>query len=121
LVGGRPSLPRAGVHPHAPPARGGDQEGGTTFTFVADGIESALDQARAAAGDRNVAVAGGADVVQQYLRAGLLDELQIHVAPLLRGDGVRLFDQLDPERTRLELTRVIESPAVAHIAYRVVK
>ena len=97
------------------------KEGGTTFTFVTDGIGSALEQARAAAGDRNVAVAGGADVVQQYLQAGLLDELQIHVAPLLLGDGVRLFDHLDPARTRLDLTRVIESPAVTHIAYRVVK
>jgi dihydrofolate reductase len=63
------------------------KQGGTTFTFVTDGIESALDQARAAAGDKDVAVAGGADVAQQYLRAGLLDDLQVHVAPLLLGDG----------------------------------
>src|SRR5206468_8536257 len=72
------------------------KQGGTSFTFVTDGIESALDQARAAAGDRDVAVAGGASIAQQYLRAGLLDELQIHLVPLLLGEGgVRLFDRLD--------------------------
>jgi dihydrofolate reductase len=96
-------------------------QGGTTFTFVTDGIDAALTQARAAAGDRNVAVAGGANVVQQYLRAGSIDELQIHVAPLLLGDGVRLFDELGAERPALEVTRVIESPAVTHIRYRVVR
>src|SRR3712207_2711382 len=67
-------------------------EGGTTFTFVADGIESALEQARAAAGEREVRIAGGADVVQQYLRAGLVDEFQVHVAPVLLGGGVRLLE-----------------------------
>jgi dihydrofolate reductase len=95
------------------------KEGGTTFTFVTDGIESALDQARAAAGERDVFIAGGADVAQQYLAAGLLDELQIHVAPLLLGDGVRLFH--GSARPELELTRVLESPKVTHIRYRVVK
>jgi dihydrofolate reductase len=93
------------------------KEGGTTFTFVTDGFESALADARAAAGEKNVHVAGGANVVQQYL--GLLDELQIHVAPLLLGDGVRLFG--GSARPELELTRVIESPKVTHIRYRVVK
>jgi dihydrofolate reductase len=102
---------------HAPGAAGG----GTTFTFVTDGIESALEQARAAAGDKDVAVAGGANVAQQYLRAGLLDELQVHVAPLSLGDGVRLFDELGGEPIGLECTRVIESPAVTHLRYRVVK
>src|SRR5215203_3961125 len=77
-----------------------NKEGGTTFTFVTDGIESALEQARAAAGDDDVAVAGGADVVQQYLRAGLLDEIQLHVAPVLLGDGVRLFDAPVPDPPR---------------------
>jgi dihydrofolate reductase len=91
------------------------------FAFVTDGIEAALDQARAAAGDQNVAVAGGADVAQQYLRAGLLDEIQIHLVPKLLGDGVRLLDELDPERVKLELTRVIDSPSVTHLRYRVVK
>src|SRR5438132_14411291 len=82
------------------------KEGGTTFTFVTDGIESALEQARAAAGDKDVSLAGGADVAQQYLRAGLLDELQIHVAPLLLGGGVRLFDDLGAEPIALQPTRV---------------
>jgi dihydrofolate reductase len=93
---------------------------GTTYTFVTDGIESALEQARAAAGGRNVAVAGGADVVQQYLAAGLLDELQIHVVPLLLGGGVRLFDGA-PAGTKLELVRVVPSSAVTHVKYRVVR
>ena len=97
------------------------KEGGTSYTFVTDGIEAALEQARAAAGDKDVSVAGGASVAQQYLNAGLLDELQIHVAPLLLGDGVRLFDQLGTEPPKLEVTRVIESPTVTHLRYRVVK
>lgn len=95
--------------------------GGTTFTFVTDGIEAALEQARAAAGGKDVVVAGGADLVQQYLKAGLLDELQIHVVPLLLGDGVRLFENLGAGEVELEATRVIASPAVTHLKYRVVK
>ena len=94
------------------------KEGGTTFTFVTDGIESALEQARAAAGEKDVAVAGGARVAQQYLDAGLLDELQIHVAPVLLGGGVRLFEN---EHAEIELVRVVESPAVTHLRYRVAK
>jgi dihydrofolate reductase len=97
------------------------KQGGTSYTFVTDGIEAALDRARAAAGGKNVAIAGGADVVQQYLRAGLLDEMQIHVAPLLLGGGVRLFGDLDGEAPKLEIMRVVESPAVAHLRYRVLK
>jgi dihydrofolate reductase len=96
------------------------KKGGTSYTFVTDGIEAALERARAAAGDRNVAIGGGADVVQQYLRAGLLDELQIHVAPLLLGGGVRLFGDLDTAPVGLEITRVIGSPDVTHLRYRVV-
>jgi dihydrofolate reductase len=94
---------------------------GTSYTFVTDGIESALEQARLAAGDKNVAVAGGADVVQQYLKAGMLDELEVHVVPVLLGGGVRLFDNLEPGQVELEPTRVVESPAVTHLSYRVVK
>jgi dihydrofolate reductase len=97
------------------------KQGGTTFTFVTEGSDAALAEARAAAGEKNVAVAGGANVVQQYLRDGLIDEMQIHIAPLLLGDGVRLFDELGAERPVVEVTRVIESPAVTHIRYRVVK
>jgi dihydrofolate reductase len=97
------------------------KEGGTTFTFVTDGIEPALEQARAAAGDKNVAIGGGANVVQQYLNSGLLDELQIHLSPVLLADGVRLFDNLASGQLGLECTRVIESPTVTHLKYRVVK
>jgi dihydrofolate reductase len=96
-------------------------QGGTSFTFVTDGIEAALEQARAAAGEKNVAVAGGASIAQQTLQAGFLDEIQIHVAPLLLGDGVRLFDHVGGEPAKLEITRVIESPLVTHLKYRVVK
>jgi dihydrofolate reductase len=95
-----------------------EKEGGTTFTFVTDGIESALEEARAAAGDKDVAIAGGARVAQEYLGAGLLDELQIHVAPVLLGDGVRLFEN---EHAEIELVRVVESPVVTHLRYRVAK
>lgn len=95
-------------------------EGETTFTFVTDGIESALSQAMAAAGDNKVQV-GAANVAQQYLRAGLLDEIQVHVVPVLLGAGVRLFDQLGDEPIELEQTRVIESTGVTHLRYRVVK
>jgi dihydrofolate reductase len=96
-----------------------EKAGGTTFTFVTDGIESALEQAKAAAGEKDVYIGGGADVAQQYLRAGLLDEMQIHVAPVLLGGGVRLFG--DGANANLELTRTIESPLVTHISYRVVR
>jgi dihydrofolate reductase len=96
------------------------KEGGTTFTFVTDGIESALEQARAAAGDKDVAIAGGAKVAQQYLAAGLLDEFQLHIAPVLLGDGVRLFENhLGPDSREVECTRVIASPGVTHLRYRV--
>jgi dihydrofolate reductase len=95
------------------------KQGGTSFTFVTDGIEAALAQARAAAGGGDVALAGGASVAQQYLKAGLLDELQIHVAPVLLGGGVRLFDGVGPDPIALEVTRVIDSPAVTHLKFRV--
>ena len=91
------------------------------LTFVTDGIEAALEQARAAAGDTDVAVYGGANVAQQYLEAGLLDELQIHLVPVLLGGGVRLFDHLGTEQPELEGTRVKQSPAVTHLRYRVAK
>jgi dihydrofolate reductase len=98
-------------------------EGGTTFTFVTDGIEAALEQAKEAAGGKDVALGGGADVAQQYLKAGLLDEMLLHVVPILLGDGTRLFEHgLAEEPATLEPTRVIESPTgVAHLRYRVVK
>jgi dihydrofolate reductase len=104
-------------HPREPLVK----EGGTTFTFVTEGIEAALDQARSAAGEKNVTIAGGASAIQQYLKAGLVDEFQVHVAPMLLGDGARLFENLEDDLPELEVTRVIESPAVTHVKYRVVK
>jgi dihydrofolate reductase len=95
--------------------------GDTTFTFVTDGIEAALEQARAAAGDRDVSIGGGANVAQQYLKAGLLDEVEIHLTPVLLGSGTPLFHDLGPEPPELECTRVIEAPGVTHLQYRVVK
>ena len=95
--------------------------GDTTFTFVSDGIEQALEQAKAAAGDKDVSIGGGADIAQQFLKAGLVDEIQIHVAPLVLGGGIRLFDQLGDAQLELEKTRVIDSPAVTHLRFRVVR
>ncbi len=100
-------------HARAPLA----MQGGTSFTFVTDGIESALEQAREAAGDDDIAIAGGASAVQQYLAAGLLDELHLHIVPIVLGAGERLLDGVgDPQ---LEPVEVIASPAVTHVRYRV--
>jgi dihydrofolate reductase len=95
------------------------KEGGTTFTFVTEGVEAALDRARAAAGEADVAVGGGGSVVQQFIAAGLLDELQVHVVPVLLGDGVRLFDgKLSRVPVELKCTRTAESPSgVSHLRY----
>jgi dihydrofolate reductase len=92
-----------------------EMEGGTTFHFVTDGLESALEQARAAAGDQDVAIAGGASVVNQALAAGALDELYLHVVPLVLGAGERLFE--DVGDVELAPVDVIASPAVTHIRY----
>jgi dihydrofolate reductase len=96
-------------------------QGGTTFTFVTDGIAAALEEARAAAENKDVFVGGGASVVQQYLKAGLLDELQINVAPVLLGGGTRLFDVTGGPQPALEIIRVVEAPAVTHLRFRVMK
>ena len=103
-------------HPREPVTK----QGGTTFTFVTDGIESALEQARVAAGGKDVAIAGGANAIQQFLNAELVDELQIHLAPMLLGDGVRLFDHASAD-LELEITKVVESPRVTHLTFRVLK
>jgi dihydrofolate reductase len=95
-------------------------KGGTTFHFVTDGIESALEKARAAAGGKDVMLWGGAHVVQQYLAAGLLDELELHVVPLLLGDGARLFGNLGDAKVQLEQVRAVQAPGVSHLKYRVV-
>jgi dihydrofolate reductase len=96
-------------------------EGGTTFYFVTDGIASALRQARKAAGDKDIQVAGGAKAVQQYLAAGLLDEIDIHVVPNLLRGGERLLDNLGGSSVALEPVRTIVGPGVTHLKYRVVK
>jgi dihydrofolate reductase len=92
-----------------------EKEGGTTFTFV-EGVEDALDRARAAAGARDIAVGGGAQTIQQFLSAGLVDEMQVHVAPLLLGRGIRLFDDIEGP---LEVSglQASASPAVAHLRF----
>ena len=95
-------------------------KGATTFTFVTDGIESAVRQAKAVAGSKNVGVMG-AHTAQQCLKAGLLDEIHIHLVPVLLGEGIRLFDHLGTQHIELESTRVIESPGVTHLWFRVVK
>jgi dihydrofolate reductase len=96
-----------------------EMEGGTTFTFVTDGIESALRQAREAAGDGDIAIAGGASAIGQYLAAGLLDELQLHIVPIVLGGGARLLEDVgDP---RLEPVDVVASPHVTHVKYRIAR
>jgi dihydrofolate reductase len=95
------------------------KQGGTTFTFVTDGIESALEQAKEAAGGKDVWLGGGADVFQQYLAAGLVDELQLSVVPILLGDGARLFDNVADADVKLEPVRVVDAPGVTHLMYRV--
>lgn len=92
---------------------------GSPFTFVTEGVEAAIERARAAAGEKNVGV-GGTQIVQQALRAGLIDQIDIDLAPVLLGAGIRLFDNL-PEPIELEIQRVVEGTSVTHISYRVVK
>jgi dihydrofolate reductase len=94
--------------------------GKTPFTFVGDGIERALEQAKAAVGDKNVGLMG-ANVAQQFIQAGLLDGIQIHLVPVFLGGGIRLFDQLSATPFECEPVEVIESPGVTHLQFRVVK
>jgi len=99
------------------------RQGGTSFTYVTDGVASAVEQARAAAKGKNVAVAGGGTLVKQVLQAGLLDELELHIAPVVLGDGMRLLDAElgldDKEAIELTPVRVVHTPEVTHIRYRV--
>ncbi len=96
-------------------------KGGTTYFFDTHGIESALAQARQAAGDKNVILMGGADVIQQFLKAGLLDEMHLHIVSVLLGEGIRLFENTGTEPIELEQISVIEEPGVTHFRFRVVK
>lgn len=100
------------------------KQGGTSFTYVTDGVGSAVKQARVAANGKDVAIAGGGSLLQQVIGAGLLDQLELHIAPVLLGDGMRLFEPAslglaDYEAIELTPTRVVETPDVTHIRYRV--
>ena len=98
-------------HPHDPI----EMDGGTTFDFVTEGIEAALERAYAAADGADVRLGGGASTVQQYLRAGLVDEMHLVIAPTLLGAGERVFDNLDPEVGGLQVVEIVSSPAVVHV------
>jgi dihydrofolate reductase len=98
-----------------------EMKGGTTFHFVTEGIERALELAKESAGGQDVLLWGGADVINQYLAAGLLDELEIHISPVILGGGARLFDNLGDADISLEQIRVVEAPGVTHIKYRVMR
>lgn len=92
----------------------------STFVFVTDGIESALGQAREAAGEKDVFIGGGAETINQYLAAGVVDEIELHVVPILLGGGKRMFEGVGPD-LRLEQLRAVEAPGVTHLSYRVVR
>jgi dihydrofolate reductase len=94
-----------------------EMQGGTTFYFVTEGIHAALQRAKEAARGKDVTLGGGADVAQQYLKAGLVDEMDIHVVPVLLGDGARLFDKTGGLQTGFECVRVVNSPSVSHYKY----
>jgi dihydrofolate reductase len=104
-------------HPRAPL----EMEGGTTFQFVTEGPERAVEQAMAAAGGRDVAVGGGAETIRECLAAGLLDDLQLNVVPVLLGGGAPLFEGLDQAGLELEQVGAVDAPGVAHLSYRVVR
>jgi dihydrofolate reductase len=92
-------------------------EGGTTFTFVTGGIEAALEQARRAAGGKDVSLSGGANAARQYLVAGLVDEMEISLVPTLLGSGERLFDGVGDDLHGLELVRTVAAPKVTHLKF----
>jgi dihydrofolate reductase len=98
-----------------------DKQGGTSYTFVTDGIAAAVEQAKAAAQGKDVLIAGGLSIAQQALRAGLVDELSMHISPVLLGAGARLLDGIGEEPIRLQPTRVTGSRAVTHIRYDVIR
>ena len=98
-----------------------ERPGGTTFYFVNDGIHSALEQARRAAGEKDVRIAGGAGVVRQYLNAGLVDELTLSLSPILLGDGLRLFDGVDRRKVSFAIVEAIDSNRVTHLRHAVAR
>ena len=103
---------------HTP--RGAVTRDGARFIFVTDGIYSALEQAKSAAGEKDVCVAGGANTAQQFLEAGLLDEIQLHLVPVILGGGIRLLEHIGAD-IKLERSRVIAAPLATHLQYRIVK
>ena len=96
-----------------------ERPGGTTFYFTNDDIHPVLERAKKDAGSKDVRISGGANVIQQYINAGLVDEITLHVAPMILGRGVRLFENLYPENPSFEIKEVINSPAVTHLFYKV--
>lgn len=98
-----------------------EMEGGTTFHFITDGIETAYTRAEAAAGDRAISIAGGASCARQAIAAGLVDEIDIQLSPVFLGSGERLFDGFGPDRPGLRLERVLEAPGVAHLRFGTVR
>jgi dihydrofolate reductase len=103
--------------PHAPIAK----QGGTTYTFVTEGLEAALARARDAAGDRNVAVLGGAEIIQQCIRGGLLDELRLDVVHIVLGGGTAFFGGLDPSDVALERIGLIDADGATHLTFRLAR
>jgi dihydrofolate reductase len=97
------------------------QEGTTTFYFINDGIESALNKAKASAKGKDIRIQGGANTIQQYLNAGLVDEFFIHIAPVFIGKGIRLFEGMDTEKYSIEVTEVITSSLTTHLKYKLIK
>ena len=105
---------------HTPPAKYPEGNGKLSFTFVTDGVESAVAQARQAAGDKDVQIIGGASTIQQCLNAGVCDELQLDVMPVLLGDGLKLFENIDTDRVKLERIKVEEATSMrTSITFRV--
>ncbi len=94
-----------------------ERKGGTTFYFINDGIQSALNKAKDAAGNKDIRISGGADVIQQYLNAELIDEFTIHYSPVILGSGVRLFDNIDNKKLSAKIKEVISSPQITHLFY----
>jgi dihydrofolate reductase len=97
------------------------KQGGTSYTFITDGIESALEKAQAAAGEKDIVLNGGANAAQQYLKAGLLEEINLHLVHVLLGEGIPLFGNLGTEQIRLEKISITEAPGVTHLQFRVVR
>lgn len=97
------------------------QKGTTTFYFINDGIESALEKAKQSAGEKDIRIQGGADTIQQFLNAGLVDEFFIHIAPIFIGSGIRLFDGMDKDKYDIQIAEVIPSDLTTHLRYKLVR